>query len=235
MPTIFIDNPPDKLKDHFLIVKKRSFLTIKKWTLAILALILAGCAVAPGSSAGTPTPAATPTPGAPAVFISSRPGGLGNFLVDGRGMVLYINSKDSPGTSTCSGACAQVWPPLEVTGAPVAGKGVPGLLGSISRPDGRQQVTYDGWPLYNFTGDARPGYASGDGFGGVWFAAVLANPNQLSLQPLPRPNNLPGTNSLSLPTPHVGGNAPPLQNPAPLATPRPNFPRFPGGGGRGRR
>jgi predicted lipoprotein with Yx(FWY)xxD motif len=200
----------------------------------VLALFLAGCAVAPGSASATPAQTATPTPGAPVVLISSQPGGAGSFLVDARGMALYINAKDSPGVSTCSGSCAQVWPPLTVTGAPVAGKGVAGLLGVLSRPDGRQQVTYDGWPLYYFTGDTRPGYAAGDGYGGVWFAAVLENTDQLSLQPLPRPN-VPGTNSLSLPTPNVGGNAPRFQNPAPLITPRAMFPMFGGGGGRGRR
>jgi predicted lipoprotein with Yx(FWY)xxD motif len=200
--------------------------------LLALALFLAGCTAASGSSAETPTP--TATPGAPGVLISSQPGGVGTFLVDARGMVLYIHSKDSPGISTCSGSCAQVWPPLTVTGAPVAGKGVAGLLGVLSRPDGRQQVTYDGWPLYYFSGDQRPGYAAGEGYGGVWFAAILSNTDQLSLQPLPRPN-LPGTNPLSLPAPNVGGNIPQLQNPAPLVTPRSMFPRFGGGSGRGRR
>ncbi len=148
-----------------------------------------------------------------------------------------IDGKDTPGISTCSGSCAQVWPPLTVAGAPVAGKGVAGRLGILSRPDGRQQVTYDGWPLYYFTGDTRPGYAAGNGYGGVWFAAVLENTDPLSLQPLPRPN-LPVTNPLSPATPNVAGNPPQLQNPAPLIgrpTPRPMFPRFGGGGGRGRR
>jgi predicted lipoprotein with Yx(FWY)xxD motif len=201
--------------------------------LLILAFFLAGCATNnAGSSEGVvATPTITPTPGPPVVLISSRPG-TGGFLVDNRGMVLYINSKDSPGTSTCSGSCAQIWPPLTVTGAPIAGKGVAGLLGLLSRPDGRQQVTYDGWPLYYFSGDQRPGYASGDGYGGVWFAAVLENTNQLSLQPLPRPN-VSGINPLPQSTPNVGVNIPQPQNPAPLISPRP-FPRFGGGGGRGR-
>jgi hypothetical protein len=116
----------------------------------------------------------------------------------------------------------------------VAGKGVAGLLGILSRPDGRQQVTYDGWPLYYFSGDQRPGYASGDGYAGVWFAAVLANTDPLSLQPLPRPN-LAGANPLPQSTPNAGGNPSQLQNPALRVTPRPIFPRFGGGGGRGRR
>ena len=201
--------------------------------LLALALFLAGCAASSGG--GAPTPTETPTPGAPAVLVSSSPG-LGSFLVDNRGMALYINSKDSPGVSTCSGSCTEIWPPLTVTGVPVAGKGVSGLLGILSRPDGRQQVTYDGWPLYYFSGDQKPGYASGQGYAGVWFAAFLATSDQLSMRPAPTPN-VPGTNPVPLLIPNAGGNSPQLQNPAPLnprPTPRP-FSRPGGGGGRGRR
>jgi predicted lipoprotein with Yx(FWY)xxD motif len=212
---------------------KFSILTRFSAGLLILVLFLAGCAANSASSSGAndSTPTATPTPGAPVVLISSSPG-LGSFLVDARGMALYINSKDSPGVSTCTGICTNTWPPLTVTGAPVAGIGVAGgMLGVLARPDGRQQVTYDGWPLYYFTGDRRPGYPSGQGFAGVWFAALLANTvQQLSMQLTPTPNGLPGV-------PNAGGNSSQSQNPAPLMTrPTPRaFPRFGGGGGRGRR
>ena len=45
------------------------------------------------------------------------------------------------------------------------------LLGRIKRPDGTTQVTYNGMPLYYFSGDANPGDTNGQGIGGVWFAA----------------------------------------------------------------
>ena len=85
---------------------KFSILTRCRAGLLILALFLAGCAAnsAGSSGANASTPTATPTPGAPVVLISSSPG-LSSFLVDSRGMALYINSKDSPGVSTCTGAC----------------------------------------------------------------------------------------------------------------------------------
>ena len=203
--------------------------------LLVIALFLAGCAAGGSLGSGgnnTSTPTATSTPGAPVILVSTRPG-VGSFLVDSRGMVLYINSKDSPGISTCSGSCTEIWPPLIVTDAPVAGKGVAGLLGVLSRPDGRQQVTYDGWPLYYFSGDQKPGYASGDGYGGVWFAAFLASSELLSMQLSPTPNAA-GNSAGPLSIPNSGGSSSSqLQNPAPLLprpTPRP-FPRF-GGGGR---
>jgi hypothetical protein len=45
-------------------------------------------------------------------------------------------------------------------------------LGTITRSDGTKQVTYDGHPLYYFSGDSGSGTASGqgsDGFGAKWW------------------------------------------------------------------
>jgi Secreted repeat of unknown function len=48
---------------------------------------------------------------------------------------------------------------------------VGGSLGTVARADGQQQVTYDGKPLYFFSGDKAPGDTNGHGVGSVWFAA----------------------------------------------------------------
>ena len=51
--------------------------------------------------------------------------------------------------------CAQYWPPVLTSGRPEAGPGVDQhALGIIVRPDGTQQVTYKGKPLYLFADDA---------------------------------------------------------------------------------
>ncbi len=111
------------------------------------------------------TPAAS---GSVTLMVSSK-AGLGDFLVDGKGMTLYLFTNDTPGVSNCSGGCLEAWPPLLVEGDPVAGKGVSGRLGVIVRDDGARQVTYNDLPLYYYVADAKPGDTTGQGVGGVWF------------------------------------------------------------------
>jgi Secreted repeat of unknown function len=53
-----------------------------------------------------------------------------------------------------------------------SGSAVASDLGTITRSDGSKQVTYDGHPLYYFSGDSGAGTASGqgsDGFGAKWW------------------------------------------------------------------
>jgi predicted lipoprotein with Yx(FWY)xxD motif len=95
---------------------------------------------------------------------------LGSFLVDEKGMTLYLFTKDTPNNSTCYDQCATNWPPLLTTGAPIAGQGVDdSKLGTTKRTDGSMQVTYNGWPLYYFAKDTKAGDTTGQKVGGVWF------------------------------------------------------------------
>jgi predicted lipoprotein with Yx(FWY)xxD motif len=129
------------------------------------------------SVAGThATASATATASAAGARVSiGKAGGVGKVLVDGRGMTLYLFEKDTKGSgkSTCGSACAKAWPPLTTNGKPVAAGGVTASkLGTIKRPDGTTQVTYNGWPLYGFVEDHKAGEANGTGitaFGGTWF------------------------------------------------------------------
>jgi predicted lipoprotein with Yx(FWY)xxD motif len=68
---------------------------------------------------------------------------------------VYTLSTDSGHTSACQGQCALEWQPVLTSGPPVAGPNVDQhALGTIVRSDGTHQVTYDGQPLYLFSGDA---------------------------------------------------------------------------------
>ena len=94
---------------------------------------------------------------------------VGDYLVAQNGFTVYTFAQDTNGTSSCNGDCAVKWPPL--LGSITLPTNVGGSLGTVARADGQQQVTYDGKPLYFFSGDKAPGDTNGHGVGSVWFAA----------------------------------------------------------------
>jgi predicted lipoprotein with Yx(FWY)xxD motif len=127
------------------------------------ALLLAGCG-------GADDGAAVATGSGVAATVATAQGALGTFLINGDGRTLYLFTEDSPGASTCTDACLVAWPALLTDGAPIASMGVDStLLSTITRADGGTQVTYNGWPLYHYAGDAAPGETVGQGMGDVWF------------------------------------------------------------------
>ena len=103
------------------------------------------------------------------VTLSDHPD-LGSILTDRSGRTVYLFTNDESNMSNCSGGCARAWPPLLTVGAPQTGDGVNGAsLATIERGDGSMQVTYNGWPLYYFFRDAKPGDANGQDSRNVWF------------------------------------------------------------------
>jgi predicted lipoprotein with Yx(FWY)xxD motif len=102
--------------------------------------------------------------------LSVRKTNIGYVLATRTGMTVYWYSDDAKGSgkSSCTGGCLSAWP--AVTGTPVAAAGVrlSGKLGTITRPDGVVQATYNGYPLYTYAADMTAGGTSGNGVGGVW-------------------------------------------------------------------
>lgn len=89
---------------------------------------------------------------------------FGTILTDAKGMTLYTYDEDKPNQSNCTDAeCLGEWPPLVASGQLTLAAGIPGTIGSITRPDGSKQVTYNQMPLYYFVGDQKPGDVTGDG------------------------------------------------------------------------
>jgi predicted lipoprotein with Yx(FWY)xxD motif len=119
------------------------------------------------------------TASAPAYQIQARTiDGLGKIITDGKGFTLYMYAPDHQGTPRCTGFCAHQWPPLLLPSGvdkPTAGSGVvTRLLGTVRRPEGRLQVTYNGWPLYLWMGDSAPGQATGQADDmGLWYAVSV--------------------------------------------------------------
>ncbi len=134
--------------------------------LFVFALVLSAC--------GTATPAPV-LPTGPAAVNVSQNATLGSFLVDSKGMTLYLYTTDTPNKSNCYGPCAVAWPPLLTAGAPIAGSGVTAsMLGTTTRTDGTTQVTYNGWPLYYFQTDKAAGDTTGENVQNVWFVITPA-------------------------------------------------------------
>jgi len=117
------------------------------------------------ASASTTTTAAVSAAG---TTLTTATTDLGTLLVDNAGNTLYLFVPDNQGDSTCYDACAGNWPPL--TGDVTAGAGVDAsLLGTTTRTDGTVQATYNGWPLYYFAADTRPGDTNGQGINEIWY------------------------------------------------------------------
>jgi predicted lipoprotein with Yx(FWY)xxD motif len=93
-------------------------------------------------------------------------GQAGTVLVTNKRFALYIFPPDAARDVTCTGDCASAWPPLKLHAGQTiaAGAGVRAdLLGTTPDPGGGRVVTYHGWPLYTYLGDASPGHAAGQG------------------------------------------------------------------------
>jgi predicted lipoprotein with Yx(FWY)xxD motif len=101
---------------------------------------------------------------------------LGTLLTDAQGKTLYMFTNDKPGVSNCAGECATFWPPLIVDSStlPSGPDAIAAGLGTTSRDDGTQQVTYNGVPLYYWIKDTKPGDTLGQGVNGVWFVVAPA-------------------------------------------------------------
>jgi predicted lipoprotein with Yx(FWY)xxD motif len=130
---------------------------------SVAALALLGVAVV--SAGGSPVAAAD----VGATLKTAKIGGI-NVLTNADGLTLYWFAPDTSTSSKCFGSCAVYWPP--VSGSPAAGSGVTGKLGTVKRPGGGLQATYDGHPLYTYIGDSAPGQANGNKLdlnGGFWY------------------------------------------------------------------
>jgi predicted lipoprotein with Yx(FWY)xxD motif len=171
-------------------------------TALLTVLVTAACgttAAVPGAAYGTTAPA---TPSASASMSASAPASasgapmipakavltvqktkIGYVLATGTGMTVYWFSKDAKGgTSACTGTCATSWPAVTGTPVPAAGVTLTGKLGTITRPGGVVQATYNGYPLYTYAGDMSPGQTSGNGAGGAWhvITGTLLSPSPAS-------------------------------------------------------
>jgi predicted lipoprotein with Yx(FWY)xxD motif len=110
----------------------------------VSAALLAGSWLGATSAFG-----ATHLPKNAVVFKAEQVTGVkGNVLVEGNGLVVYTFTGDRQNhAGTCTGGCAAIWPQVRGVAVLASGQKIGGKFGRING-----QVTYNGWPLYLFTG-----------------------------------------------------------------------------------
>jgi predicted lipoprotein with Yx(FWY)xxD motif len=123
------------------------------------------------------TGVALASPSASTVTINAKVNSsLGSkILVNSAGLTLYHYTAEKKGAIACTGGCTSAWPPLLAAGSakPSAGPGLSASkLGTVKRPDGKMQVTYNGLALYRYAEDKKAGQANGQGEGGAWYAVT---------------------------------------------------------------
>ncbi len=132
----------------------------------LVILVISGCtAQKPAVTPAKQTPAQQPVTEQTEVKLS------GNHIVDGKGITLYLFTKDVLGDSKCTAGCLNSWPIFYQEKISVSSGLTPTDFGTITRDDGKKQTTYKGWPLYYYSGDVNPGDARGEGVNKVWFIA----------------------------------------------------------------
>jgi predicted lipoprotein with Yx(FWY)xxD motif len=193
--------------------------------LVLPAAAAAAAALAACGSSGTPSTASasggsSAHVAAAAVGLKTAKIGGATVLTNVKGFAVYSFAPDTMTRSDCTGACAAAWPPVK--GPATAGVGLTGKLGTIKRPDGSTQATYNGHPLYTFIKDTGPGTDKGNGvnaFGGLWHALTASGsavPASISSGSSSHHHHSPATHAAVTTPP-----APPATAPAQPANPIP--------------
>jgi predicted lipoprotein with Yx(FWY)xxD motif len=110
------------------------------------------------------------------IIKSSKNAALGPIVVNAAGLTLYHASGEKNGKIACNGNCVYFWFPViwKGKGKPTLGPGLSAAkIGTIERPNGALQVTYDKLPLYRYYLDRKPGQTKGQGVkdpAGTWYA-----------------------------------------------------------------
>jgi predicted lipoprotein with Yx(FWY)xxD motif len=178
-------------------------------------LLVVGVAACGAASPSGTTPSLATAPAAISSAAGSANGAgeieigmtsLGTVLTDAQGHTLYYLSAEDEGDDDCTlqPGCALMWPaiPPGADGTGAAGNGVSGTVGVMTASDGTLEVTYNGWPLHTFSGEAA-GLVTGQGNasdGGIWYVATPTLG--------PTSNTGSSESAPALPTP-VGATMPP--------------------------
>jgi len=142
-----------------------------------VALAAAACGGSSSGGGGTQTVGTGSGGSSAASDLQTHSGPDGKFMTDDQGRTVYIFSKDTSTTSTCSGSCATEWPAYTENGS---------------------QVVFKGHPLYFFANDKSAGDMGGQGlddFGGLWTVVAPDGSAVAPSQPSSSPSSSGGSSS----------------------------------------
>jgi predicted lipoprotein with Yx(FWY)xxD motif len=130
----------------------------------LVVIVAAVAALSIGSaSAATRSPAVR--------YVDDR---FGPILATPKKQALYYWTQENDFRIHCTGSCARLWPPLVVRNRAAVTRhlaGIKGTFGTIRRPDGRLQVTFNRRPLYTYVHEGPTQVLCNDVNG--WFVVRL--------------------------------------------------------------
>ncbi len=167
----------------------------------VFSVIIAGavaCASAPVSApptqqqspaappAAAPAPVTTSSAGTYTIGIANK-AGIGDYLVDSKGMTVYYFLRDTNAKSNATAAIVKIWPVFYAANVIPQPPLLAGDFRTITRDDGTMQTTYLGWPLYYYAQDQVAGDTMGQQFNNLWFVVTSTGFMSAPAAPLPTP------------------------------------------------
>jgi predicted lipoprotein with Yx(FWY)xxD motif len=94
------------------------------------------------------------------------------YLSDINGMTLYYFTVDGTDVSNCNGGCLAAWPEFYTSTIVVPSALNKSDFKTITRSDGKSQLSYKGQPMYYYVQDVARGDNKGRGVGEKWYEII---------------------------------------------------------------
>jgi predicted lipoprotein with Yx(FWY)xxD motif len=140
----------------------------------LAALVLAACGGSNSSSGSSGSSGSASTMGTSGGVVSVKSVGKSDVLTNAQGKTLYTANVEKGGKIMCTSGCTSIWMPADgsASQAKTAAADLNLKVGVVKRPDGTDQLTLNGQPLYSFTQEGAgklAGNGAMDAFNGTQF------------------------------------------------------------------
>lgn len=164
--------------------KNKSYVMFGIVMIAFFVLTLSGCATGVNASNQYPQASAAANLNSEHTIDVANKDGIGEYLVDHKGITLYYLSSDVQGISTASKNVLKDWPPFGTNKFVVPSSLNAADFSNIEKSFyglglANNQSTYRGWPLYYSDLDKKPGDTLGNGINGFFVVSPTITPAPL--------------------------------------------------------